>query len=57
MQKELVIKVLSILLIVVVVTNLTLFVMKKINQTLFWTIIIIAALIAYKGIPKLKSKK
>lgn len=54
MKKEIIVKAFSIFLIVVVVTNLTLFVMKQINQTLFWTIIIVAALIAYKGIPKLK---
>ena len=57
MQKDLAIKAVSIFLIAVVVLNLTLFVMKQIKATLFWAVIIIAALIAYKGIPKLKSKK
>lgn len=54
MQKELIIKSISIFLVIVVVLNMTLFVMKQISQTLFWTVIIIAGLIAYKVIPWLK---
>ncbi|MBW2979785.1 hypothetical protein KY360_00025 [Candidatus Woesearchaeota archaeon] len=57
MQKDLVIKIISIFLIFVVILNLTLFVLKQIKPGLFWAVIIIAALIAYKGIPKLKSIK
>ena len=56
MKKETVIKAFSIFLIVVVVTNLTLFVMKQINQSLFWTIIIVAALVAYQVVPRINKR-
>jgi hypothetical protein len=55
MKKEFV-KAISISLIILVILNLTLFVMKQINVSLFWTIIIVSALIAYKVIPKLNKK-
>ena len=37
MQKEAVVKAISIFLVLVVVLNMTLFVMKQISQSLFWT--------------------
>lgn len=38
----------------VLVVNIALLATKKINEILFWVIIIVAAVFAYKIIPKLK---
>lgn len=51
------IKILSVILIIIVIMTLTLFVLKKISTKLFWLIVIIVALIAYKGIPWLKKQQ
>lgn len=48
--------IISIALIIILVANLALFAFQKINTLLFWLIIIICALIAYKGLPVLKKK-
>ena len=47
-------KIVSIVLIIILVINLTLFILRKINPTTFWITIVIIALIAHKGIPYLK---
>jgi len=50
-------KILSLLLVFVVVTNLILFILKLINPMMFWLVIIVTGLIAYKWIPYMKNKK
>jgi hypothetical protein len=55
-MKQNVVKIVSISLIILVILNLTLFVMNKVNQTTFWTIIIVSALIAFKVIPGINKK-
>jgi hypothetical protein len=50
------IKVISIVLVVILVANLTLFVLKRVEQTTFWVITIVIGLIAYKVIPWLREK-
>ena len=47
-------KILAVILVIIVVLNLALFAFRIINQLLFWSIIIIAAVIAYWIMPKLK---
>ena len=51
------IKLLSIFLIILLVTTLTLFVLKKIPAMAFWIVVIVVALMAYKGIPWLRERK
>jgi len=51
------IKLLSIFLIILLVITLTLFVLKKISSMAFWIIVIVAGLIAYKGIPWMRNRK
>lgn len=53
MQKQKIAKLAAILLIIVITINLILFVIGKISGMLFWALIIIAALFAYKVLPKL----
>ncbi len=48
------IQILSILLTILVIMNLILFVSGKINDILFWVIMGLSALVAYKVVPKLK---
>lgn len=47
-------KPISIILIIALVLNLILFAFRLINQLLFWVIIILIGVIAYKVMPKLK---
>jgi len=47
-------KSLSILFILFLVVNIILFALKKISELLFWAIIIISAIFAYKILPKIK---
>jgi len=49
-------KLLSLALIGVLVLNLVLFVLGKLNEILFWVVIIATAIVAYKVLPKLKKK-
>ena len=50
-------KILSLFLVFIVILNLILFILKKINPLLFWLTIIISALIAYKFVPYIKNKE
>ena len=47
----------AIFLIVLLISNLALFAFGKINEILFWVIIITIAFVAYKILPKLKKNK
>ena len=49
-------KPIAILLIIIIILNLVLFVFGKISQLVFWSVVIAIAIIAYKVLPKLKSK-
>ena len=49
-------KPIAIILILAVILNLILFVFGKIGQLAFWSVIIAIAIIAYKALPKIKSK-
>lgn len=53
-MREIILKVSSIFLAFLVVLNLVLLVTKKITNGLFWIIIVISAIIAYKVVPMLK---
>ena len=50
-------KILSLFLVFIVILNLILFILKKIDPLVFWLIIIVSALIAYKLIPYIKNKE
>jgi len=56
MRKSNFVKNVSIILIVILISNLILFAFRKINPLLFWIIIMVIALIAYKGLPKKSTK-
>jgi len=47
-------KVISVMIIIIVISNVALFAFRKINTLLFWLIIIIAAVYAHWIMPKLK---
>ncbi len=47
-------QILVILIILFLVVNITLFVLKLISALLFWSIIFVAAIFAYKVLPKMK---
>ena len=49
-------KPIAIILILAVILNMILFVFGKISQLVFWSVVIAIAIIAYKVLPKLKSK-
>lgn len=52
MQKITPIKIISVALIIILVLNLVLFTFKKINIMVFWGVMIVIALLAWKVIPK-----
>jgi len=54
MEKNRKIKIIAVVLTAVLFLNLTLFVLNKIKGIIFWPLLIVIALIAYKGIPYLK---
>ena len=49
-------KILVILVVLFLVVNITLFALRIISVLLFWAIIIVAAIFAYKVMPKLKKR-
>ena len=51
------IRIVSIAIIAVILLNLVLFAFRKITTLVFWLVIVVAALLAYKVIPWLKNKK
>jgi hypothetical protein len=50
-------KIISIVLIIIVLLNFILFIFNKTNPYIFWSIIVIAALFAYKILPCLRTSK
>ncbi len=48
------IHILSVFLVILVVLNLILMVLGRISLKVFWMVLILCGLTAYKGIPKLK---
>jgi hypothetical protein len=53
MNKYVLVKVIAIFVIVLLVINTSLMVFERINLSVFWIVIILSALIAYKGLPYL----
>jgi len=53
-NKDLIIKIIAIIVTIIVISNLILFVTKRISNFVFWMVIIVSAFIAYKGIDYLK---
>ena len=49
------VKLIGILFVLLIIVNLVLFVIGKINNYVFWMIIIICGLVAYKGLPRLRA--
>jgi len=47
-------KIIAVFLIILLIINLILFAFKKISNFVFWLIIIICALFAYKGLPYIR---
>ncbi len=47
-------KVLSVLLIVILVMNITLFALRKIEVLLFWIVIIVIASLVHWGLPRIR---
>lgn len=54
--KEKYLRILILLIVLFLVINIVLFALKIINVILFWLIIIVAAVFAYKVLPKVKLK-
>lgn len=54
MRKE-VIKLLGILFVLLIVVNLILFIIGRIKGYVFWVVIIICGIVAYKVLPRLKA--
>lgn len=50
-------KIVAMALIVILILNLVLFALKTINPYIFWGLIIIIAIIAYKIMPKLRKEQ
>ncbi len=48
-------KLLGILVVVLVIGNLLLFALKLISVVLFWIVIIVAAIVAYKLLPRMRT--
>ena len=46
--------ILSFLIVIILIANITLLATRRINEILFWVIIIVAAVFAYKILPKMK---
>jgi hypothetical protein len=55
MLKKQALKLFSILLIIILTFNLILFVLGRINPLIFWILIIVIAIFAYRILPKLRS--
>jgi hypothetical protein len=47
-------KIFAIILILILIVNLILFALKSVNPLIFWIILILTAIIAYKIMPKLR---
>ncbi len=47
-------QIISIILIIILVLNITMFAMKRIKPLLFWLVLGVIALLAYKWVPKIK---
>ena len=56
MKKPEPVQIISVIMLVLVLANITLFAFRKNPPWLFWTILIIAAITAYIVIPRLKKK-
>jgi hypothetical protein len=55
MRKDTAIKILALIMVFWLIVNLALFVLKKITPWMFWLVIIVFAVIAYKGMPFLRA--
>ncbi len=53
-MKDKYLKILVFLIVLFLVVNIFLFALNSISEVLFWAIIIVAAIFAYKVLPKLK---
>lgn len=50
------VKIVSLVVLFVLIVNFLLFVFVKINYIIFWSVIIMCALFAYKVLPKIRGK-
>ena len=50
------IKLLGVFFIILIILDLVLFVMGVITTAIFWIVVILCAIVAYKGLPWLKTK-
>jgi len=55
-MKQQTIKLIGLFFAVLIISDLILFIAGKVSNLIFWIIIIISAIMAYKVIPSLKSK-
>ena len=55
-MQEKTIKLIAIFFILLIIVDLVLFLIGRIDPLTFWIVIILCALVAYKGLPMLKSK-
>ena len=49
-----IVKIVSLIILIIVILNITLFAFRKLSTSLFWVIIIIAALYAFIILPKIR---
>ena len=55
--KDKYLRILIILIVLFLILNIVLFVLKIISEILFWVILIVAAVFAYRVLPKIKNEK
>jgi len=55
-MREEIIKLIGIFFILLIVIDLILFILGKVSAYVFWMVVIICAIVAYKGLPWLKNK-
>ena len=55
-MREVTIKAIGVFFVILIIADLILFILGRISAYWFWFIVIITAIMAYKGLPWLKSK-
>lgn len=54
-MKQIYIQAISVVFVIIITANLILMILGKIKPIVFWIVIILSALVAYKGIPYVKN--
>lgn len=54
-MKQETIKFIGIFFVILIILNFLLFIFSKISTTVFWVVIVVCAIFAYKGLPALRT--